>query len=100
VAQERALEERFDAQVNWAEQREWLERMASEPNQVGSAHDRTNAEFMLEKLREWGWEAEIETFYVLYPKAGSGRPVRPPSVSRRPAGDFQRVQAGGWFRGR
>ncbi len=66
-AQERAWEKRFDAQINPAEQREWLERMAAEPNQVGSAHDRTNAEFMLEKFREWGWEAEIETFYVLYP---------------------------------
>src|ERR1039457_5837518 len=41
--------------------------MAAEPNQVGSPHDRANAEFMLQKFREWGWDAELETFYVLYP---------------------------------
>jgi N-acetylated-alpha-linked acidic dipeptidase len=64
---ERALEERFDAGVNAGELREWLERMSAEPNQVGSPHDRANAEFMLGKFREWGWEAELETFYVLYP---------------------------------
>ena len=41
--------------------------MSSEPNQVGSPHDKANAEFMLGKFKEWGWDARIETFYVLYP---------------------------------
>ena len=41
--------------------------MASEPNQVGSAHDKANAQFMLQQFRAWGWDAEIETFSVLYP---------------------------------
>jgi N-acetylated-alpha-linked acidic dipeptidase len=66
-AKERALEDRFDAGLNADELREWLQRMSAEPNQVGSPHDRANAEFMLQKFREWGWEAELETFYVLYP---------------------------------
>jgi N-acetylated-alpha-linked acidic dipeptidase len=66
-AKERALEDRFDADLNADELREWLHRMAAEPNQVGSPHDRANAEFMLQKFREWGWDAELETFYVLYP---------------------------------
>jgi N-acetylated-alpha-linked acidic dipeptidase len=66
-AKERALEDRFDTFLNADELREWLQRMSAEPNQVGSPHDRTNAEFMLEKFREWGWDAELETFYVLYP---------------------------------
>src|SRR5438876_10289985 len=62
-----ALEKKYDAQLDPAEQRAWLERMSAEPNHVGSSHDKANAEFMLEKVREWGWDAEIETFYVLYP---------------------------------
>ena len=66
-AKERALEDQFDNHINPDEQREWLQQMSAEPNQVGSAHDRANAEFMLEKFREWGWDAELETFYVLYP---------------------------------
>jgi len=61
------LERRFDAQLDPAELRSWLQRMASQPNQVGSPHDKANAEFMLAKFREWGWDAHIETFNVLYP---------------------------------
>ncbi len=61
------LERRFDAQLDPAELRGWLRQMASQPNQVGSPHDKANAEFMLAKFREWGWNAHIETFSVLYP---------------------------------
>ncbi|WP_027484192.1 transferrin receptor-like dimerization domain-containing protein [Rhodanobacter sp. OR87] len=61
------LERRFDAQLDPAELRSWLKQMASQPNQVGSPHDKANAEFMLAKFREWGWNAHIETFSVLYP---------------------------------
>jgi N-acetylated-alpha-linked acidic dipeptidase len=64
---EQSLEQRFDAQLNPAELRGWLKQMSSAPNQVGSPHDKANAEFMLAKFREWGWDAHIETFSVLYP---------------------------------
>ncbi len=64
---ELALEARFDEQLDAREMRAWLERMSAEPNQVGSPHDKANAEFMLERFRAWGWQAQIETFYVLYP---------------------------------
>jgi N-acetylated-alpha-linked acidic dipeptidase len=64
---EQDLERRFDAQLDPAELRSWLKQMSSQPNQVGSPHDRANAEFMLAKFREWGWDAHIETFDVLYP---------------------------------
>ncbi|MBS0395224.1 MAG: M28 family peptidase, partial [Proteobacteria bacterium] len=64
---EAALEARFDAQLDARDLRGWLERMSAEPNQVGSPHDKANAEFMLQQFRAWGWDAQIETFYVLYP---------------------------------
>lgn len=67
AATQQNLEQRFDAQLDPADQREWLKQMSSEPNQVGSPHDKANAEFMLKKFREWGWNAHIETFSVLYP---------------------------------
>ena len=67
AATQASLEQRFDAQLNPADQREWMKQMSSEPNQVGSPHNKANAEFMLEKFREWGWDAHIETFSVLYP---------------------------------
>ena len=67
AAAEAGLEQRFDADLSAAELRSWMEQMASEPNHVGSAHDKANAEFQLKKFREWGWDASIETFSVLYP---------------------------------
>jgi len=63
-----ALEQQFDRQLNRDDFRAWIERMSAEPNHVGAPHNRANAEFTLEKFREWGWDARIETFYILYPK--------------------------------
>ncbi|MDE2451746.1 MAG: folate hydrolase, partial [Gammaproteobacteria bacterium] len=67
AAQERDLEQRFDAHLSAPEMREWLRELSSEPNQVGSPHDKANAEFMLAQFKKWGWDAHIETFDVLYP---------------------------------
>ena len=67
AAAEMQLEQRFDADLSAAELRSWMEQMSSAPNHVGSAHDKANAEFQLKKFREWGWDASIETFSVLYP---------------------------------
>jgi N-acetylated-alpha-linked acidic dipeptidase len=67
AAAEAQLEQRFDADLSAADLRSWMQQMSSEPNHVGSAHDKANAEFELKKFREWGWEASIETFSVLYP---------------------------------
>jgi N-acetylated-alpha-linked acidic dipeptidase len=64
---EAQLEQRFDSDLSAAELRAWMEQMSSEPNHVGSAHDKANADFELQKFREWGWDASIETFSVLYP---------------------------------
>ncbi len=67
AAAELQREKAFDGAIDRDELRSWLERLSSEPNQVGSAHDKANADFMLGKFREWGWDARIETFSVLYP---------------------------------
>lgn len=67
AAAQLALEKKFDALINAADQAAWLEQMASAPNHVGSPHDKANADFMLAKFNEWGWDAHIETFQVLYP---------------------------------
>jgi N-acetylated-alpha-linked acidic dipeptidase len=67
AAEQLALEQRFDAAIAADDQRDWVRRMAAAPNQVGSPHDRANADFVLQQLRAWGWDARIETFEVLYP---------------------------------
>ena len=44
-----------------------MERVSARPHHVGSAYDKENAEWIQSRFREWGWEAEIETFNVLFP---------------------------------
>ncbi len=64
---QRALEAKFDAGLSAQAIGERLKRMAAETNQVGSPHDKANAEFTLEQFKAWGWDAHIEVFSVLYP---------------------------------
>ncbi len=47
--------------------REDMRRLSARPHHVGSAYGRENAEWILARFREWGWDARIETFDVLFP---------------------------------
>jgi N-acetylated-alpha-linked acidic dipeptidase len=67
AAAQRALEARFDANLSADAIRQRLQLMSAEPNQVGSPHDKANAEYVLAQLKSWGWDARIEVFNVLYP---------------------------------
>ena len=60
-------EQALDLSVSAADQMAWLKDMASAPNHVGSVHDKANADFILSKFNEWGWDAKLERFDVLYP---------------------------------
>ena len=61
------LEAKFDASVSSADQMAWLKDFSSQPNHVGSPHDKANAEHTLALFRQWGWDARIEQFEILYP---------------------------------
>ena len=47
--------------------RAYNERMSARPHHVGSPYDKDNAEWMLARFTEWGWDATIERFDVLFP---------------------------------
>jgi N-acetylated-alpha-linked acidic dipeptidase len=47
--------------------RAYMERMSARPHHVGSAYDRDNAEWILSKFKQWGLDAHIESFDVLFP---------------------------------
>jgi N-acetylated-alpha-linked acidic dipeptidase len=64
---EAELERNFDAQINPLELRGWMKLLASEPNHVGSPHNQANANQILTWFKEWGWDAHLERFWVLYP---------------------------------
>ncbi|QWT21035.1 M28 family peptidase [Bacillus sp. NP157] len=62
---ERDVEKRVDASIDRADLDGWLKRLASAPNQVGSPHDKANADFIAASLRQWGWDVSIEPVRVL-----------------------------------
>src|SRR5208283_1452729 len=64
---EARLERNFDALIHPNDLRDWMKLLAAQPNHVGSPHDKANAERILAWFKAWGWDAHIETFWVLYP---------------------------------
>jgi N-acetylated-alpha-linked acidic dipeptidase len=64
---ERRIEASFDAGLRSQDLDAWMKTLSSAPNQVGSPHDKANAEWVAAQMRSFGWDARIETFDVLYP---------------------------------
>src|SRR5208282_1450379 len=64
---EREWEAKFRAIPEPANLREYMRRLSARPHHVGSAYDKDNAEWILAHFKEWGLNAHIETFDVLFP---------------------------------
>src|SRR5256885_6113921 len=64
---ERSWEEKFRAIPNPANLRDYMQHLSARPHHVGSPYDKQNAEWIRAKFQEFGFDAKIETFYVLFP---------------------------------
>jgi N-acetylated-alpha-linked acidic dipeptidase len=64
---ERDWEKKFQDGIVRDNLRENNRRMSARPHHVGSPYDKDNAEWILSKFNEWGFDAHIETFQVLFP---------------------------------
>src|SRR5215467_6407064 len=64
---EQQWEGKFQAIPSPAKQRAYMQRLSARPHHVGSPYDKDNAEWILARFKEWGLEAHIETFNVLFP---------------------------------
>jgi N-acetylated-alpha-linked acidic dipeptidase len=62
-----SVEERYRAITDAAAIGRYMERLSARPHHVGAPYTKDNAEWMLARFREWGWEARIETYDVLFP---------------------------------
>ena len=95
-------EQKFRAIPEPERMRETMARLSAHPHHVGSAQDKANAEWALARFREWGFEARIETFEVLFPtprersvellepvpfRAGLGEPAIPGDPSTAQQGE-------------
>ena len=64
---EREWEKKFQDGISRDNLRENMRRMSARPHHVGSPYDKDNADWILSKFKEWGFDAHIETFQVLFP---------------------------------
>ncbi len=64
---EREWETKFRAIPDPANLREYMRRLSARPHHVGSPYDKDNAEWILAHFKEWGLDAHIERFDVLFP---------------------------------
>jgi len=60
-------EAKFRTMPDPAAMRAYMQRLSARPHHVGSPYDKENAEWILSKFKEWGLDAKIETFDVLFP---------------------------------
>ncbi len=67
AAAERDWEKEFRVLPDPKLMREYMQRLSARPHHLGSPYDKDNAEWLLAKFKEWGLEAQIETFHVLFP---------------------------------
>ncbi|HEY6446398.1 MAG TPA: M28 family metallopeptidase [Acidobacteriaceae bacterium] len=66
-ATEREWESKFRALPSTDNLRESMRQLSARPHNVGSPYDKENAEWILAHFKQWGLDAQIETFYVLFP---------------------------------
>jgi len=64
---ERQWEEKLRAIPSPENLRAYMQHLSARPHNVGSAYDKENAEWILAKFKEFGLDAHIEQFDVLFP---------------------------------
>ena len=64
---ERDWESKFAAIPEPSRMRAAMQRLSARPHHVGSPYDKANAEWLRDQFRSYGWDAQIESFDVLFP---------------------------------
>jgi len=61
------LEASFDKNLSKENVGVTIKKLSAVPHHLGSPGDKANAEYILSLYKKWGWDAQIETFHVLFP---------------------------------
>ncbi|HEY7338648.1 MAG TPA: M28 family metallopeptidase [Bryobacteraceae bacterium] len=64
---ERDWEQKYQAIPDRTNIRQNAQRLSARPHHLGSPYDKDNAEWILAKFKEWGLDAKIESYDVLFP---------------------------------
>lgn len=60
-------EKQFDAQLDAKNLDTWMKYLSSHPHHIGSPQDKLNAEYIANLFKQWGYQTQIDTYYVLFP---------------------------------
>ncbi|HMJ68119.1 MAG TPA: transferrin receptor-like dimerization domain-containing protein [Cyclobacteriaceae bacterium] len=60
-------EEKFDSYLKASNLDEWMKKLTAKPHHLGSATGKQYAEFIRDQFKSWGYDAQIETYKVLFP---------------------------------
>jgi N-acetylated-alpha-linked acidic dipeptidase len=67
IDKELNLESAFDKNLSKENIGETIKKLSAKPHHISSPGDKENAEYILSLYKKWGWDAQIETFHVLFP---------------------------------
>ncbi|MFM8742763.1 MAG: M28 family metallopeptidase [Cytophagales bacterium] len=65
--EQKQAEQKFDSYLTTKNIDDWIKHLSARPHHLGSPYGKANAEFMRDLFKSWGYDAEIETYYVLFP---------------------------------
>jgi N-acetylated-alpha-linked acidic dipeptidase len=66
-AQSPASDETFRVLIDAKNIGEYMRVMSARPHHLGSPYGKQNAEWILARFKDWGWDARIESYDVLFP---------------------------------
>jgi N-acetylated-alpha-linked acidic dipeptidase len=66
ISRQRDIEQKFDAGLDKGNIGATIQELSANPHHLGSTGSKTVAESVLKKFKDYGWEARIETYYVLF----------------------------------
>jgi len=64
---QKQIEIDYDRSLNALEMDKWMKYLSKEPHHVGSLAGKENAEYIAQLFESWGFDVEIEEYYVLIP---------------------------------
>ena len=60
-------EQQFDTYLKAQNLNDWMKKLTAKPHHLGSNSGKEYAEFMRDQFKSWGYDAQIETYKVLFP---------------------------------
>lgn len=67
AATQLSLESSFDKNLSAENIGATMKFLSAKPHHISSPGSKENAEYILALYKKWGWDAQIETFHVLFP---------------------------------